>query len=111
MYDTNIKFSDDGTKIVANGNSIAIPSRISLSNNTTTPLNTTALAITKSSLSIAELDVDALGIDGNWVTLNSQRILWLPPEYRPISWERHMNVAVIGSGAGRVTFISCVLTS
>jgi len=104
-YDAKIKFSDDGAKLMVNGRLIYIPSRISMTSNTTTSPSSTTIT-TKSSKLHAEFDVDALGIDGNWVTLDSKRISWLPPEYRPVSWERFGNVAEIGSGARRITFIS-----
>ena len=48
---------------------------------------------------------------GSWASYNdvltwaSERILWLPPEYRPGSWASYNDVAVIGSGNGRVTFV------
>jgi WD40 repeat protein len=95
-----IEFSDDGTKMMVNGELTSIPSRVSLSGTTTT----------KSSGLVLDLDVDALGINGDWVTLSSERVLWLPPEYRPGVWARHNGVAVIGSNVGRVTFIYRVVT-
>jgi hypothetical protein len=53
------------------------------------------------------LSVSKLGIEGDWVTLSSERILWLPLEYRPGHWASNSDTIVIGSGTGRVTFVHC----
>jgi hypothetical protein len=70
-YDSKIEFSNDGTKIMANGELISIPSWMSLSGTTTA----------KSTGPVLDLDVETLEINGYWVTLSSERVLWLPPEY------------------------------
>jgi hypothetical protein len=51
-----------------------------------------------------------LGMSDDWVTLSSQRILWLPPEYRPGTWANYGDTIVIGSGTGRVTFVHRIAT-
>jgi hypothetical protein len=45
--------------------------------------------------------VSTLGINDDWVTLSSERILWLPPEYRPGTWASYGDTIIIGSGTGR----------
>jgi hypothetical protein len=92
--------------MMVNGELISILSRLSLSDTTAAKLPGLVL----------DLDVDALRINGDWVTLSSERVLWLPPEYRPseyqpTSWARQNDVAVIGSGVGRVTFVYRIVTA
>ena len=53
--------------------------------------------------------INKLRIVDEWVILDSKKVLWLPPEYRPGLWTSHGNVLVIGNGTGRITFISRVI--
>jgi len=55
-------------------------------------------------------EIDAIGMDGDWMTLSSERILWVPPEYRPSGWASRNGIVVLGSGAGRVTIFHRVVT-
>ena len=96
-YKTKIEFSADSTRILINGESVPIPSRI--------PLFGTAAEFSSPDLNSR----GRLGIKGEWIVWASERILWLPPEYRPGSWASHNDIAVIGSGTGRVTFVSYVM--
>ena len=98
-YDNKIKFSDDSTKIILNNQLVPIPSQMTL-------FRTTA----QSSGPVLNSPVGGLGIHGDWITWSSERILWLPPEYRPGSWVSQNGIVVIGSGTGRVTFIHRVVT-
>jgi WD40 repeat protein len=96
----SIEFSDDSTKILINGKMVSIPSRI--------PLSTTAVELSKPSLNAH----GRLGVtNGEWLTWSSEKILWLPPEYRPGSWASHDDIAVIGSRTGRVIFVRRVVES
>jgi hypothetical protein len=52
-----------------------------------------------------------LGIKDEWIIWASERILWLPPEYRPGSWASHNDVAVIGSSAGCLISVRAARTS
>jgi hypothetical protein len=54
--------------------------------------------------------ISVLGAEHDWITLSSQRILWLPPEYRPGDWASYGNTIVVGSATGRVTFVRCMGT-
>jgi hypothetical protein len=54
--------------------------------------------------------VSNLGIRGDWVTSSYERLLWLPPEYRPGEWAIQSDTMVIGSGTGRVAFVHYVAT-
>jgi hypothetical protein len=43
---------------------------------------------------------------GDWVMKSSERVLWLPPEYRPRTHTSYGNIIVLGSGSGHVFFLS-----
>jgi WD40 repeat protein len=47
----------------------------------------------------------ALYVKGHWVTWRKQRILWLPPEYRPSCFRVRDNILAMGYRLGRLTFI------
>jgi hypothetical protein len=66
-------------------------------------------AIAGSSCPSPEFSLARLRIDGDWVTRSSERILWLPSEYRPRSWASYGRTLAISSGGGRVTFVSRLL--
>jgi WD40 repeat protein len=40
-----------------------------------------------------------------WVTLHGEKVLWLPPEYRPSSWTIKGNTLILGHGSGRISFM------
>jgi WD40 repeat protein len=44
----------------------------------------------------------ALSQDRSWVTQNSQKVLWLPSEYRPASYNVSNETVGMGTGSGRV---------
>ncbi|MCJ1262420.1 hypothetical protein MMC22_002290 [Lobaria immixta] len=44
--------------------------------------------------------------DKNWVTKSSERVLWLPPEYRARTYASHGNTIVFGLSNGHVSFLS-----
>ena len=56
----------------------------------------------------SSVTISELGVKDGWVTLSSERILWLPPEYRPGTWASYGDMVVVGSGTGRVTFVRCI---
>jgi len=43
---------------------------------------------------------------GDWVMKSSERVLWLPQEYRPCAHASYGNIIVLGSGRGHVSFLS-----
>jgi WD40 repeat protein/Mrp family chromosome partitioning ATPase len=94
-YDNHIEFVDNGSNILANGQVINIPQQL--------PRPT----VTMQSPSFNLPSGGKLGVDGDWITWSSQRIFWLPSEYRPTShgWVGHSDIIIIGSGNGRVTFV------
>lgn len=100
-----IIFRDDSSKIVVNGAPLSTVSRVPLP-------STTA----RSPRPRSNVPVSTMGFSNDWVTLSSQRILWLPPEYRPSSWDgggswaSYGDTVFIGSGTGRVTFVHCIAT-
>lgn len=47
----------------------------------------------------------AIGYDGEWLTLDEQKILWFPLEYRPRDYKSHESMFIFGDSAGRVVFI------
>jgi uncharacterized protein with WD repeat len=46
-----------------------------------------------------------LYVSGSWVTVRTENILWLPPDYRPRYMAVRNNVLAIGTSLGRVIFI------
>jgi WD40 repeat protein len=40
-----------------------------------------------------------------WITLDGERLLWLPPESRPSCWAIHGSVLALGHVSGRISFI------
>jgi WD40 repeat protein len=89
-----IEFTDDSTEIVVNGALLSIPSQTQLPSTTVRTPGTPPI-----------LPVSKLGMKGDWITLSSRKILWLPPEYRPGVWASKGDTITVGSGTGRVTFV------
>ena len=44
-------------------------------------------------------------VEGQWISLNQQRMLWLPSEYRPTCVTVNKNAVVLGHSSGRTTFL------
>jgi WD40 repeat protein len=89
-----IEFTDNSTEIVVNGALVSILSQTRFPS-----------TITRKPGPPPNLLARKLGIKGDWITLSSQRILWLPPEYRPGDWASKNDTITIGSCTGRVTFV------
>lgn len=48
-------------------------------------------------------------LEHQWVSLNGERLLWLPHEYRPFCFAVNDRTLVLGQASGRVSFIGfCV---
>ena len=93
-FPQKIEFSQNSKTISVDGNLLCIP------------VQTSSLSITAdTSESDEHLSVSELAIENEWITLSSERILWLPFEYRPYQWASYRDTIVIGSGTGRVTFV------
>jgi hypothetical protein len=45
-------------------------------------------------------------VDGEWVLCQTQRFLWLPPEYRICATAVYRHMVCLGCLSGRVTFLS-----
>ena len=41
----------------------------------------------------------------NWIVINGERVLWLPPEFRPSRWAIRENRIALGHLSGLVSFI------
>ncbi|OQU97628.1 hypothetical protein CLAIMM_03529 isoform 2, partial [Cladophialophora immunda] len=98
-YVNHIEFVDNGSNILANGQVINIPQQLPRPTVTTTQSPNFNLP-----------SGGEFAVTGDWITWSSQRVLWLPPEYRPTSywstsWRGQSDIIVIGSGNGRVTFV------
>jgi WD40 repeat protein len=93
-YHQYIAFSHDSSNILVNGNLLSIPLQTRFSS-----------TIARTPGPPLDLLGGKLGIKGDWITLSSQNILWLPPEYRPGDWASQSDTVTIGSGTGRVTFV------
>ncbi|KAF8525024.1 hypothetical protein BDD12DRAFT_923863 [Trichophaea hybrida] len=46
-----------------------------------------------------------LNVNGHWLRLGTENILWLPPDYRPTCLSVRHNIVVFGHASGRITFI------
>ncbi|RYP39668.1 hypothetical protein DL767_002049 [Monosporascus sp. MG133] len=44
----------------------------------------------------------ALSEDGTWINLNSEKRLWLPPDYRPLAYATSWSTFGVGTASGRV---------
>jgi hypothetical protein len=44
-------------------------------------------------------------VEGQWVTLERVKALWLPPEYRPVCSAVKDNTLAIGHASGRISII------
>lgn len=95
----DIGFSEDGSQVLVSGSLLSLPPQLLFSS---TPVRT--LGLSSNSLR------SRLAIKDDWVTLSSQRILWLHPEYRSGQWASSGDTIIIGSDTGRVTFIHAVAT-
>jgi WD40 repeat protein len=52
-----------------------------------------------------ETDSSFLYIERQWITLGTQRLLWLPSDYRATCWAVFENTIVVGHASGRVSLI------
>jgi WD40 repeat protein len=43
---------------------------------------------------------------GQWVSLTGRKVLWIPPDHRPVVSAVRDNIIVIGTGSGRITILS-----
>jgi WD40 repeat protein len=46
-----------------------------------------------------------LNVNGHWLRLGTENILWLPLDYRPTCLSVRHNIVAVGQASGRVTFI------
>jgi WD40 repeat protein len=44
-------------------------------------------------------------LEGEWIALNGEKVMWLPPKIRPTCSATHGRVLALGHASGRVTFI------
>jgi WD40 repeat protein len=93
IWNNEIEFFADSTRILINGTSVLIPLQ--------TPLFDTAAVVPSPDLN----SCGRLEIEDKWIIWALERILWLPPEYRPKSWASHNDIVVAGSGTGRITLV------
>lgn len=49
-----------------------------------------------------QIDDATVGLSGEWITYNSENLLWLPPEYRPSCSAVSGGMIGIGAGSGEV---------
>jgi WD40 repeat protein len=89
-----LSFSDDGTSLQTERGSLPIPPPLS---------GATAMNSPQPQSSIFVKD--------QWVSRHTERILWLPPEYRPYSVAVHRGTVAFGYTSGRVAIIEFALAS
>jgi hypothetical protein len=85
IYEHNVDFSEDGSQILMNGRSLPLPPRI--------PFPSASARTPDSSPNLLG---SRLAIKDDWVTSSTERILWLPPEYRPGKWASYADTIVAG---------------
>ncbi|KAI9667819.1 MAG: hypothetical protein M1821_000638 [Bathelium mastoideum] len=84
---TTVAFSLDGQCLYTNGGDIPLP-----------PLSL-------ASLSPQNVQFSRVSIQDEWISLNHQNILWLPPNYRPHRSAIHKDLICLGHSNSRVTFL------
>ncbi|KAK4095858.1 WD40 repeat-like protein [Parathielavia hyrcaniae] len=73
-------------------------------------LNVTVSSGTSSSPGDEKPASGSLFVDHDWVTRNTKRILWLPPDYRATYVAVHGHTLVLGHSSGQVTFFRFAFT-
>ncbi|KAI0388198.1 hypothetical protein F5Y17DRAFT_453758 [Xylariaceae sp. FL0594] len=57
-----------------------------------------------------KLSSGSLFVDGDWITRNGRRLLWLPVDYRATCVAVHGHTLVLGHRSGQVTFLRFAFT-
>jgi hypothetical protein len=83
-----LEFSQDGSYLITNIGALDVQSG----------RETQALPSTCESLTI-------FIEEGQWINLNGENVLWLPPDFRPSCFTIHENSLALGHKSGRVSFI------
>ena len=60
---------------------------------------------TMSSSSFQRAQPSHVFVQDEWISLNQQRMLWLPSEYRPTCATVNRNTVALGHSSGRTTFL------
>jgi WD40 repeat protein len=89
-----LSFSDDGTSLQTEWESLPIPPPLSGATATNSPQ-----------------PQPSIFVEDQWVSCHNERILWLPPEYRPHSVAVHRGTVAFGYTSGRVAIIEFALAS
>jgi WD40 repeat protein len=89
-----LSFSDDGTSLQTERESLPIPPPLSGATATNSPQ-----------------PQPSIFVKDEWVSRHNERILWLPPEYRPHSVAVHRGIVAFGYTSGRVAIIEFALAS
>jgi hypothetical protein len=51
------------------------------------------------------VNAEMIALNGQWITIHGDRVLWLPPEYRPRCSAVKDNTLALGHASGRISFI------
>jgi len=70
------------------------------------PLRVPGLASAVPHLQPSPLRLSNIRFESKWITRDMERLLWLPPEYRPICSDCSNNILVIGHENGHVSLIN-----
>jgi predicted NACHT family NTPase len=65
---------------------------------------------TTSSSSSQRSESSHIFVKDQWISLDQQRMLWLPSEYRPTCTTVNKNVVCLGHSSGRTTFLKLCIT-
>ena len=90
-----MKFSECGPYLETNIGTLDVGPEYKYSN------NDTSIAKSKEFCSNVHIYMQ----DSQWVALAGERVLWFPPEYRPLRSTSYGNTLVLGQASGRISFI------
>ncbi|KAE8386476.1 NACHT and WD40 domain protein [Aspergillus alliaceus] len=85
---TSLEFSKDGSHLNTNLGSLTIRSWCD-----------------KHTCNTPNTDANIFLLEGQWVTLGGEKVLWLPPEHRPHCSAVKDNTLILGHASGRISFI------
>ncbi|KAF5860731.1 hypothetical protein ETB97_001238 [Aspergillus alliaceus] len=85
---TSLEFSKDGSHLNTNLGSLTIRSWCD-----------------KHTCDTPNTDANIFLLEGQWVTLGGEKVLWLPPEHRPHCSAVKDNTLILGHASGRISFI------
>jgi WD40 repeat protein len=103
---TRLSFSNDGSYILNNGGPLRING---LSVHPDARKAPSSHHIPPQSRQQPVIDSHEIFVGDEWIMKGEERMLWLPPDYRPVCVAVHCNLVCLGHRSGRVSFIELLL--